>query len=810
MTKVSRSGELLEKQSRIAKALDDLTASHRRLEITTTNGVGQLRRDILDSLNQLRAHDCNPSPTSEQRLMKYLTSLLSALPREAGTLSRNLLVIKSLCFPSMEERESCVRKAHPKTFDWLFEEKESNGNANGEDPTVSMLDWLRTYNGVFWISGKAGSGKSTLMKYFYNHRKTLTALRAWAGNKQLFTAHFFFWHAGTEMQKSQQGLLRTLLYHMLRQCPSLARKVCPSQWHDADLADCTWTLPRLLDTFNELKRQTIDSARFCFFVDGLDEYEGNHSEIIEIIDSFSSSSDVKVCIASRAWNVFENAYGDNFDRKMRLQDLTWLDIKRFVTDELEENRYFRELRASDNRCEDLVTEIVDRADGVFPWVFLVVHSLRRGLTNADTVPELQDRLRILPTDLEEYFQHMLDSVEKVYHRQSARLFLMRLAAPATLTMMTVSYFDKEDPDFGLAPEVEAPSPTEVKDKQRRTLRRVKARCTDLLEISKDYNVHFLHRTVHDFLEIPRIQKLLIERAGPNFHVHEYFCNAMLSQMKLLPLEVWEEELDVLIDDLLCHICQNESRGASANCRFIEEMKRLVEAFGRCASPNFGTKWACMLQERYRERWVDALAIQYGLYSYVFKETGHMKTPIETGVKPSLPLSLQLLLALQLADNCYLRQGSTVSNAEIESQTINLLLEHGVNPNESFEGGPAWLRFLQNIPQEVSSEIRWTYVLVTEMLFLHGAKLSSSVDVKDLDSLLSKFCTPDEEEYLKGLLPAQRRAWKVRKPSLGKGNWSQKSLPLLELQILTCAGYTQSPQDGELGEGSRDSLLRISM
>ena len=86
--------------------------------------------------------------------------------------------------------------------------------------------------------------------------------------------------------------------------------------------------------------------------------------------------------------MFENAYGHICGRKIRLQDLTWLDIKRFVTDELEENRYFRELRALDNRCQDLVTEIVDRADGVFLWVSLVVLSLRRGLTNADTVPEL--------------------------------------------------------------------------------------------------------------------------------------------------------------------------------------------------------------------------------------------------------------------------------------------------------------------------------------------------------------------------------------------------------------------------------------
>ena len=221
----------------------------------------------------------------------------------------------------------------------------------------------------------------------------------------------------------------------------------------------------------------------------------------------------------------------------------------------------------------------------------------------------QGRFRILPTDLETYFLHMLDSVEKVYHRQSARLFLMRLSAPAILTVTTVSYFDEKDPDFGLTREVEALSPKELRHKQRRTSLRVNARCTDLLEISRNYNVHFLHRTVHDFLGAPSIHKLLIDRAGADFHVHEYFCNAMLSQMKIPPLNVWLRKSDILVDDLLYHICQNQPRAGSANCRFIGEMNRLVEMFGRCAMPNFGEIWPFLTQELYGESWVIVLAMQ---------------------------------------------------------------------------------------------------------------------------------------------------------------------------------------------------------
>ena len=108
-----------------------------------------MRRDILDSLRQFHAHDFNHHPTTEQVLMKELPSLLSALSREASTISQDLRIIESLCFPTISERESGVREVHPKTLDWLFEDKESIGNADGDDIVVPMLDWLRTQNGAF-------------------------------------------------------------------------------------------------------------------------------------------------------------------------------------------------------------------------------------------------------------------------------------------------------------------------------------------------------------------------------------------------------------------------------------------------------------------------------------------------------------------------------------------------------------------------------------------------------------------------------------------------------------------------------------
>ena len=126
-----------------------------------------------------------------------------------------------------------------------------------------------------------------------------------------------------------------------------------------------WTLTELSNAFNRLKMQTLDSTKFWFFIDGLDEYEGDHTELIALVKYFASSSDIKICFSCRPWNVFEQAYGDNAGLKLRLQDLTHGDITCFVTEKLAEEPQFRRLKAEDNRYGNLVNEIVERVHGVF-------------------------------------------------------------------------------------------------------------------------------------------------------------------------------------------------------------------------------------------------------------------------------------------------------------------------------------------------------------------------------------------------------------------------------------------------------------
>ena len=131
------------------------------------------------------------------------------------------------------------------------------------------------------------------------------------------------------------------------------------------------------------------NTRLCFFIDGLNEYDGNQQEIIEMIKHFTISSDISVCFSSRPWNVFENAYGDSGVFKIQVQDLTQQDIVRFVSENLKQDHNFQQLKMSDPRYEDLVKKIANRVCGVFLWVFLVVREIWKGFTGSDMICELE-------------------------------------------------------------------------------------------------------------------------------------------------------------------------------------------------------------------------------------------------------------------------------------------------------------------------------------------------------------------------------------------------------------------------------------
>jgi hypothetical protein len=378
-----------------------------------------------------------------------------------------------------------------------------------------------------------------------------------------------------------------------------------------DLSHYAWTNTELAECFIRLKEQTSVSTKFCFFIDGLDEYNGDHQDIVDLLNGIAQSNDIKICLSSRPWNVFQAAFGGRLDRRLKLEDFTRDDIKRFAEDRLGQNSHFKALQASDPRYQCLLEEIVDAAQGVFLWVFLVVRSLLRGLTNADTISELQKRLRVLPSDLEQFFRHILDTTEEIYQERAAQFFLIANQANGPLSLMTYSFVDEEDPDFALLLPFSPMAENEKLDRLRRMKIRLNAQCNGLLEcvstpksreldsllegdsqrlnhdhfispvfLSQAYRVEFLHRTVRDFIATKDMALTLRSRCGGDFKPEVSICRAVLAELKGLDCKgMPAEHLELILPKLFQILATNAYEAeVRYNLRLIEVLDSVELVF----------------------------------------------------------------------------------------------------------------------------------------------------------------------------------------------------------------------------------------
>ena len=245
--------------------------------------------------------------------------------------------LETLGYPEIHRRQETVSEAYQKTFQWVYEPNAVGGSATRWD---SIVQWFERGSGIYWISGKAGSGKSTLMNYICQDNRSQDLLKIWSGTKEVFTPTFFFWNAGTSLEKSIEGLLRSVLYQILKKFPALTPKAsdersAPSSADDGHRTfgqTLAWTERRLLKAFHNLIPQVQKKCRICIFIDGLDEIGGESDAAIEVVKSMLSA-DLKVCLSSRPDLAYADAFGSC--PMLRLQDLTELDIRTYSRDRLQ-------------------------------------------------------------------------------------------------------------------------------------------------------------------------------------------------------------------------------------------------------------------------------------------------------------------------------------------------------------------------------------------------------------------------------------------------------------------------------------------
>jgi hypothetical protein len=392
------------------------------------------------------------------------------------------------------------------------------------------------------------------MKYLSTDDKVIEHLREWARPKQLLTCQFYFWiSGGSQMLKNKLGFLRTLAFDILKSNPDTIPRACSRIWDGYSTIEpilITWNTEQLLETIERAMNWEENNTKYCFFIDGLDEYNGRPDQIIDLLLKLPKSLNTKYCISSRKWNDFQKTFDKdkNSKRALYLEELNTSDIRTFVSKELEGEEIFRDwTQRNEQDSKYLVDTVVTKSAGVFLWVDLVVRSLIRGIRNEDTLDTLQDRLTGLPEELPDYFERMLDNVEPVYRPDAAKIYQVMLRTTQQPYLIMFAFIEEKNPNFGTLAKIEPASDTEVEDLRRKTRLRINARCTDLLDIIESprtdvyfqNKVEFLHRTVRDFMEERKTKNRLKEwlpgdKGGGTFDPGQYICQSIVAQIKRAP------------------------------------------------------------------------------------------------------------------------------------------------------------------------------------------------------------------------------------------------------------------------------------
>lgn len=259
------------------------------------------------------------------------------------------------------------------------------------------LNWrdsakMSEHYGFFWIKSKPGAGKSTLMKFFFKSAKE----RLPDDN----VISFFFNARGEALEKSLEGLYRSLIYQLLTQIPRLQHHLRTAR--NGTPRPQNWSLESLKSIFAEAVMH-LEQDRLTCLIDALDECpEAEIREMIGFFEELGESAadkriELRVCFSSRHYP--HVSMGKCQDMLLDGQPGHDEDITKYVKSKLK----VRNGKTGD----DLRQAVQAKAQGVFLWVVLVVSILNKESDHGSNNTRLRRCLDQIPSELHKLFEDIL-------------------------------------------------------------------------------------------------------------------------------------------------------------------------------------------------------------------------------------------------------------------------------------------------------------------------------------------------------------------------------------------------------------------
>lgn len=661
--------------------------------------LGKLGPDKkLERAIKVLVDDVLQQESANAQFMGKLTRYMDATDLELF----NLDLVSRLRYDVSEARYEEVALAHQRTFEWLFHPECEKATMSANFPKWLESDQER----LFWVTGKPGSGKSTLMKFIWRHDSFEKSVNKWAGEEKLYLASFFFWSSGASIQMSQEGLLRKLLHDILRQRPDLAAVAFPHRLEShilfgpANIEAQAWKWNELVRAFKILLGRLTQTSKILLMIDGLDEFAGEPGNIVAFVKS-SLIPRVKVCISSRSWIVFEDAFRNQ--PTLQLEHLTHEDIRLYVEQSLLDNPGYCTLQALDPQyAQQLIANVTTKAAGVFLWVYLVVQSLLEGLTEGERLSDLQVRLDSLPEDLALLFLKILQNLSPRHFQRALNLFKLMHASIFPATLLLLSFADEDDINYVFSLEVAPLSQEHVRLRCELMRRRLKACCKGLLEASPpseilpgpagDAKINYLHRTFRDFLEHEDTWTKLEDPGEELFDANLHLAISYLAMLKTSPANDSEQKsMWHNVSYCLEHLSQIQDSGSQLYIQLLEELDRTAQQTtarddlddrGQAKPHWITTRMAFQadFDADFRH-----LAVQCQLLPYIEHIIATRgKDPAQKDLASMLWFATN---RIRVMPDAYDRP--TVPHKPYNLQLIELLLESGADANEKILGKTIW-------------------------------------------------------------------------------------------------------------------------
>ena len=370
------------------------------------------------------------------------------------------------------------------------------------------------------------------MKYIFENDQTLTLLKLKSKSNleaEWIKISFFAYDRGSSVQKTIEGLLQEIIYQLcsklagalkiitdrlLQKNPSMsfiqsAGSLTNSLRNEADSAQAIIDTENFVREVSLVQQWTVDSmtsailaifndkslsTNLAFFIDGLDEFNDNHRQLVEVLQNLTADTSVrrrkiKLCLSSRPEPVFKFAFG--YCPRFSIHDYTRSDIQLYAYRRIASAfPYLNQEPDTLSELQELILEMTDKANGVFIWVRLVVDELVDRFSDGCSIAELRKVLSHIPAELEDLYRRIIARQKKDYTHEAHIMIqiLLRMRRPLDISAMNGIT------DVAVLNKIERISAQSMR-------RRLASRCGGLIEtVTGSDDLRFLHQTAKTFFE----------------------------------------------------------------------------------------------------------------------------------------------------------------------------------------------------------------------------------------------------------------------------------------------------------------------